>query len=210
MKKWTIKLTALMTALALAAGSFTGGFVAQTATTVNAASGISSSQAKKIALKNASTSSSRVKAMDCYKTYKNGKNVYHVSFYKKTGSNQYTHYVFDISSRTGEVVKRNSKAYTIISASRAKSIAIDDSDVSSGDAKDKSADLDEEDGKLVWNVTFTSKKEKTYYYSDYDYYYGYGGSYSYKDTVEHDYSYTINAVTGHIIDSDDDDDDDDD
>ena len=186
MKKLKIKLAAAMMALAMVAGSFAGGAATANVKTVSAASSISASKAKKIALRKSSTASSKAVAMDTYKTY--------------NGSNKYRHYVYDISSRNGSIVKQNSKDYSIISASRAKEIALDDSDVDSSDAKDKEADLDEEDGKLVWNVSFTKKSSTKYY----DYWTGY----YYTDSDDSDYEYTINAVTGHIIDSDDDDDDD--
>ena len=198
--KWTKKWTAMLMALAMTAGTFAGGAVPQKAATVSAATGITASKAKRIAMKNAGTSSSKVYAMDYTKTYKNGKNLYMVYFYTKTGSRRYTHYAYTISSRTGDIIKKNSKAYTVITAKRAKNIAIDDAGYDRDDVDSLEADFDEEDGKLVYNVSFEVSKTKTR-----TNYYG-TGTESY--TEDYDYEYTINAVTENIIDSDEDDDDD--
>ena len=93
MKKRFSKIIALLTAVTLTAGAYVGGVIAPSISCVSAASNISESQARKIALRNADATVSEVYALDSYESYAKGKEVYHVSFYKKKSGRNYTHYV---------------------------------------------------------------------------------------------------------------------
>ncbi len=198
----SIRIAVIMVVMAMVAGTFTGIALPMTASQSQAATNITSSKAKRIAMRNAGVGSSSVEGMDVDKTYKDGKNVYMVYFYAHKSGRTYNHYAYTISARTGSIIKKNAKTYTVITKKSARNKALDDADLDRDDVTDMSVDLDEDDGKLVYEVSFTEKVSKRkYYYYDGTYYYD-------EDDDGSEYEYTINAVTGHIIDSDSDDDDD--
>ena len=157
---------------------------------VASAASISESKARQIALRNAGVSSSKAYALDSSTETTKGRSTFAVSFYKKNSETSYTHYYYNINKSNGSIVKKSSKQYTTISASRAKDIALDDAGFSRSEVDDLSAEFDEDDGKLVWYVSFDADDDDDddddddydyYYYSNgtyYPYYY-YGGTYSY-------------------------------
>lgn len=163
-------------------------------TTVTAASTISESRARQIALKDAGFSAKQVVGLftDEYATYKS-KRVFRIIFHKKRSGSQYTRYGY-IVSRGGAILSRNKRDFKIVDRKKALNKALDKKDFERSDVRDLDIDFvaDEYSGELVYDIEFTSKK-----------------SADPKDKSR-DYTFTINAETGQIDDWDVDDDDDDD
>ena len=179
-KGFTLRIASMLMAAAMATGVFAAGIVPQSVTEVYA-SKISQSKAENIALKNARTSSSKVYAEDIDDTTKAGKDAWRVSFFKKKSDRKYTHFVYFINMNSGDIILKKSQAVTLIRPTRAKDIALDEEDYDRDEVEDLECDLDEEDDKMVYNVSFTVKSNNK------------------------DYDYTINARSGNVMDSDDDD-----
>lgn len=189
-RKFGTRLASLALAAVMTAGIAVSGVVPTQATVADAATKISASKARRIALKDARCSSSDAEAMDWDEGTRGGKDVYQISFYKQRSGRKYTHFVYAIAQRGGKILKKSSKGFTIIRARRAKNIALDEENFDRDDVTDLECDLDTDDGKLVYEVSFTTLKKTT--------------SGQRTTTRDRSYEYTINARSGNVIDSDDD------
>ena len=189
------RLAVVVSAFALVMGLLVGTVAVPTTVpaTVSAASKVSQSKAESIALKNAGTTSSKAEALKSSSGSYKGRSVYNVSFYKKKSDTVYTHYLYKINRNTGKIADRKAKKHTIISQSKAESIALDDVDISRSDTSGLDSELGRSGSKLVWEVTFDSDEDdddddddddRTYYYpSSYSYTtYSYGDNFSYNGT----------------------------
>lgn len=162
-----------------------------------AASQISLEEAKKAALANAGLSASQVKFIKAAKDYEDGIAVYEIEFYTSTQK-----YEYEIKASDGSVYKKEveplraggsssgsaanttansgsqggsaSGSASYIGVDRAKSIALNHAGFSASDVTFVKAKLDHDDGYAVYEIEF------------------------YKGTTE--YEYTINAVSGKIMD----------
>ena len=175
-----------MAALMLA-GPIAGGVAAGDMASVSAASKsglISESRAKTVAMRDAKITASKVKAMDVDLDETGTNKKYTVEFCRKQSSNRYMHYVYKINARTGVITKKNSASRKLITKKKARNEALDDADLDRDEVRDIDVSLDEGDGVMVYEVSFTEKDE------------------------DEDYEATVNAFTGSVIDSDSDDDDD--
>ena len=164
-------------------------------TAVTAASSISESRARQIALKDAGYSAKQVIGLftDDDVTYKSRKG-YRIIFHKKSGGSRYTRYGY-IVSKGGVILSHNKRDFKIVDRKKALNKALDKKDFDRSDVRDLDItfEADEYSGELVYDIEFSSKK-----------------SADPKDKSR-DYTFTINAETGQIDywDVDDDDDDDD-
>ena len=172
---------------------------------VNAASKISSTEARNIAVNDARVRTAQLMALDIYEDNVKGQDVYDISFYIQNGkdtSRNFTHYKYDVNIKTGAIVKRSSRDLTVISPKQAIRKALNKADVSSSKVKSKDLDYGEEDGLLVYHISFSVPV--SYYNYSYDRNSDYYITYYADGTT--DYEFTINAVTGKIIDWDSDED----
>ena len=197
------RLAVVVSAFALVMGLLVGTVAVPTTVpaTVSAASKVSQSKAESIALKNAGTTSSKAEALKSSSGSYKGRSVYNVSFYKKKSDTVYTHYLYKINRNTGKIADRKAKKHTIISQSKAESIALDDVDISRSDTSGLDSELGRSGSKLVWEVTFDSDEDdddddddddRTYYYPySYSYTtYSYGDNFSYNGTSYYYHSQT--------------------
>ena len=205
------RLAVVVSAFALVMGLLVGTVAVPTTVpaTVSAASKVSQSKAESIALKNAGTTSSKAEALKSSSGSYKGRSVYNVSFYKKKSDTVYTHYLYKINRNTGKIADRKAKKHTIISQSKAESIALDDVDISRSDTSGLDSELGRKGSKLVWEVTFDSDEDDdddddddTYYYP-YSYRYGtysWGDNFTYNGTSYYYHSngnyYTSGSTTG--------------
>ncbi len=175
-------LAAVLTAGMLMAPA-AGGLVVDgmTVSAAKKSSVISESKAKSIAMKDAKVKSSKVETIEAYLDG-DKEDIYEVSFYVKVASRRYRHYLYRLESKTGMIKKKSNAVHKIITKKSAIREALDEEDLSRSEVEDVDCDLDVDDGKMVYMVSFTTKKESI------------------------DYDATVNAVTGNVIDIDDDDD----
>lgn len=189
------RLAVVVSAFALVMGLLVGTVAVPTTVpaTVSAASKVSQSKAESIALKNAGTTSSKAEALKSSSGSYKGRSVYNVSFYKKKSDTVYTHYLYKINRNTGKIADRKAKKHTIISQSKAESIALDDVDISRSDTSGLDSELGRKGSKLVWEVTFDSDEDDDDDDDDDDVYY-YPYSYRYSSYAFGD-NFTYNSTT---------------
>lgn len=143
---------------------------------------ITLNEAKNIALKNAGVQSNSATFTKTKLDMDDGIQVYDIEFYTSTHK-----YDYEINAKTGAIYTKelemigiinnsNNNTNSYIGIDRAKSIALNHSGVSSAEATFKKAQLDREDGMMVYEIEF------------------------YKGSIE--YEYEINAITGEIRDFD--------
>ena len=186
----------LMTAAVLSGSAFAG--VTQV-TEVSAASKISETKARNIAVNDARARTGEIMALDIYEDDYKGQDVYTISFYVQHGSDtsrKFTHYKYEVNLHTGHIEKRSSRDLTVIAPKTAIKKALDKADVSSSRVKEKYLDYGEDGENLVYNISF-SVPVSYYNYSPSSAFYK---NYLLDGTV--DYQFVINAVTGKIIDWD--------
>ena len=121
MKKKTCSFRAGL-AVALSVASLTSGAVlagAAPASVALAASGISESKARMIALKDAGFSSHQVLGLDTDDDKQDGKKIYEVVFFKKTGDRKYDKYRYVIAYKDGKILKHSKRDIRIITKQQA-------------------------------------------------------------------------------------------
>ena len=196
-----------LAAFLMAAAVLTGTVAGQAApiAEVSAAAKVSETKARNIAANDARVRTGELMALDSYEDTYNGRKIYHISFYIQKGndaSRNFTHYVYYVNRNTGAIEKKSSRDLTVIKPSQAIRKALDKADVSSSKVKNKDFDYGEDGEYLVYDIEFSvpvSASNITYDKNS-DYY----RLYLVDGTI--DYEFTINAVTGKIIDWDSDDD----
>ena len=151
---------------------------------------ISKTKARNIALDDAKVKSSKTHALDVDDDRVSGKKVFIVNFYVHNSGQSYTSYRYTIAARNGQIMKKSKKASKILQKKRAIAIALDHKDFRRRDVEDIDCDLDDEDGTLVYYISFSAP---SYYVND---------SWDIVKGNDYDFEYTINAVSGKIIDWD--------
>lgn len=203
MKNMVLKRVA---ALLMAAAMLTGTAVGSAQVSEVEAGTISEKRARNIAVDDARVRNSDVMAMDIYEDTAKGQDVYAVSFYEHLGnrddSRDFVHYKYNINSHNGNIVSKNHRKIKVISADQAINKALDRAGTTRGRVTNKYLDYGEDDGNLVYNISFAVPIK--YYDWDYDIYGDYYVRY-YSDGYC-DYNFVINAVNGKILDWDSDED----
>ena len=142
---------------------------------------LSAEKARDIALKHAGVASSDVRSWDCDLDDEHGRKVYEVEF--KAGGREYD---CEIDALTGEILKAEtesthedhaaaSASAALLSAEKARDIALKHAGVASSDVRSWDWDLDDEHGRKVYEVEF--------------------------QTGNTEYDYEIDAVSGEILQS---------
>ncbi|MBQ9072393.1 MAG: PepSY domain-containing protein [Bacilli bacterium] len=129
-------------------------------------------KAKEIALNNTGVSSANVRDLEIELDADDGRLVYEVEF--KSGSNEYE---YEIHAKTGDIIHKqtekdddrnstnststtssanNSSETSYIGKDKAKEIAFNNAGVSSSDVRELEVELDEEDGRFVYEIGFKS------------------------------------------------------
>ena len=142
---------------------------------------LSAEKARDIALKHAGVASSDVRSWDCDLDDEHGRKVYEVEF--KAGGREYD---CEIDALTGEILKAEtesahedhaaaSASSALLSAEKARDIALKHAGVASSDVRSWDCDLDDEHGRKVYEVEFKAGNTE--------------------------YDYEIDAVSGEILQS---------
>lgn len=115
---------------------------------------VTASKAKKIALKQAGTTSSKVKNLKAVRDEEDGIVFYKVSF--KTSKYSYRYFI----ALNGKVIEKKVTKLTAknITASKAKSIALKDAGTTASEVRDLDVEKERDDGMTYYEVTFETWK----------------------------------------------------
>ena len=134
---------------------------------------ITADKAKEIALSDAGLTSGQVTFIRAHLDWDDGRRVYDVEFYN---SANYTEYDYEIDANTGAILSKDFDAEyynrpstggtgtAAITADKAKEIALSDAGLTSGQVTFVYAELDRDDGRLVYDVEFYTADYKEYDY----------------------------------------------